>query len=125
MDTNSFNNPNTDEEIILARRSQELEVWISHLNYVTDESDQLAKIASNKLGDKALRDQLLEKAEQNTVILNEMHNYKSSIEKYNECDDLECDIYYVNLHDTYSAKYLRHLEAYRAIKNQVFAKLLQ
>lgn len=125
MESNSFFNQNTDEEIILARRTQELEVWISHLNYVTIESDWLAKIASQKLNNENLRDVLLEKSEQNGTMINELYNYKSSIEKYNECDDLECDIYYVNLHDTYSLKYLKHLETYRAIKNDIFAKILE
>lgn len=124
MELNPFLNHNTDEEIILAKRTQELDVWLSHLSYVTDESDWLAKIASNKLNDKVLRDSFLEKSEQNTVIMNELHNYRSSIEKYNECDDLECDVYYVNLHDTYCSKYLKHLETYRILKNEVYLKIL-
>ncbi|MGY0392245.1 hypothetical protein ACW5R3_06805 [Bizionia sp. KMM 8389] len=124
MESNSFSNPNTDEEIILAKRTQELDIWISHLNYMSEEGDYLAKIASNKLDDKKLRDSLLDKLNQNITVLNELYNYRSSIEKYNECDELECDIYYVNLHDTYCSKYIKHIEAYREIKNQVYLKIL-
>lgn len=124
MELNTFYNHDTDEEIIQVKRTQELDVWISHLNYVSDESDWLAKIASNKLQDKELRDALLEKSEQNTNFLNELYNYKTSIVKYNECDDLECDIYYINLHDTYCSKYVKHLGLYRKIKNEVYLKIL-
>lgn len=124
MELNTFFNHDTDEEIIHVKRTQELDVWISHLNYVSDESDWLAKIASNKLQDRELRDTLLEKSEQNANFLNELYNYRTSIVKYNECDDLECDIYYINLHDTYCSKYVNHLGSYRNIKNEVYLKIL-
>lgn len=124
MELNTFFNHDTDEEIIQVKRTQELDVWISHLNYVSDESDWLAKIASNKLQDKMLRDVLLEKSEQNSNFLNELYNYRTSIAKYNECDDLDCDIYYINLHDTYCSKYVKHLGSYRNIKNEVYLKIL-
>ncbi|EGV42347.1 hypothetical protein BZARG_2593 [Bizionia argentinensis JUB59] len=124
MESKPFFNHNTDEEIILAKRTQELDVWISHLTYVTDESDWLAQIASKKLNDETLKDELLEKSEQNTIIINELYTYRGSIENYNECDNLECDIYYVNLHDTFCSKYVKHLEAYRNLKNELYKKLL-
>ncbi|SFN81612.1 hypothetical protein SAMN04487989_104184 [Bizionia echini] len=124
METSTFFNHNTDEEIIQVKRTQELDIWITHLNYVTDESDWLAKIASNKLNDKLLRDALLESSEQNANILNELYNYRTSIVKHNECNDLECDVYYINLHDTYCSRYRKHLETYRKIKSDVYMKIL-
>lgn len=124
MELNTFFNHDTDEAIVHKKRNQELEVWISHLNYVTDESDWLAKIASNKLHNKTLRDSLLEKTTENSAFLNELYNYRSSIDKFNECDDMECDVYYNNLHDTYFNRYLKFIETYRNIKNELFFKIL-
>lgn len=125
MESNTFFSHDTDEEIIHAKRLQDLNIWISHLSYVTNECDWLTKIASNKIGDKVMRDQLLEKNEVNSALLNELYNYKSSIGSFHECDDLECDLFYINQHDVFCAKFVKHIEDYRIIKSQVYLKILE
>ena len=125
MELNTFFSHDTDEEIIHAKRLQDLNIWISHLSYATNECDWLTKIASNKIGDKVLRDKLLEKNEVNSALLNELYSYKSSIGRFHECDDLECDLFYINQHDEFYAKYVKHIEEYRAIKSQVYLKILE
>ncbi|MEO8934948.1 MAG: hypothetical protein ABI295_11635 [Xanthomarina sp.] len=125
MESNTFFSHDTDEEIIQTKRLQEINIWVSHLSYVTNECDWLTKIASNKLGDKDLRDKLLERNELNSALLNELYNYKGSIGSFNECDDLECDLFYINQHDIFCNKYVKHIEDYRVIKNQVYLKILE
>ncbi|MFL0354547.1 hypothetical protein [Xanthomarina sp. GH4-25] len=114
----------TDDIVLHKKRTLEINIWISHLNYITNECNWLAKIASNKIHDKDLRDLLLEKSESNSALLNEFYSYRSTLESFYECDDLDCDLYYINLHDTFCKKYLKHLKDYRAIKDQVFFKIL-
>ncbi|HLV38425.1 hypothetical protein [Xanthomarina sp.] len=124
MELNTFFSHDTDEEIIQAKRLQDLNIWISHLSYITNECDWLTKIASNKIGDKVLRDQLLEKNELNSALLSELYNYKTSIDSFRECDDLECDLFYINQHGIICAKYVKHIEDYRIIKSEVYLKIL-
>ncbi|EMQ93891.1 hypothetical protein D778_01301 [Xanthomarina gelatinilytica] len=124
MNSNTFFAHDTDEQIIQAKRLQDLQTWISHLSYVTNECDWLAKIASNKIHDRVLRDELLEKIEVNSALLNEFYNYKSSIQSFQECDDLDCDLFYINQHDAYHNKYVKHIDAYRQVKNKVYLKIL-
>ncbi|TYA56312.1 hypothetical protein [Formosa maritima] len=114
----------TDEQVLHKKRIVEINIWISHLNYIINECDWLAKIASNKIQDKDLRDSLLEKSENNSSLLNEFYSYRSTLNSFYECNDLDCDLYYIDLHSTYCKKYLKHLENYRAVKDQVFLKIL-
>lgn len=124
MELKSFFAHDTDEQIIHTKRMQDLNIWISHLSYVTNECDWLSKIASNKLNDKVLTDELLEKTELNSALLNEFYNYKSSVQSFLECDDLECDLFYINQHDTFYTKYVKHIDDYRLTKNKVYLKIL-
>ncbi|GGG50504.1 hypothetical protein [Bizionia arctica] len=124
MNSKTFFSHDTDEEIIQTKRLQNLETWIGHLSYVTNECDWLAKIAFNKINDKVLRDELLEKLDSNSALLSEFYNYKSSIQSFHECDDLECDMFYINQHDDFYAKYLKHIHEYRLVKNKVYLKIL-
>jgi hypothetical protein len=114
----------TDDQVLHKKRTLEINIWISHLNYITNECDWLAKIASNKIQDKDLRDLLLDKSEKNSSLLNEFYSYRSTLSSFYECDDLDCDLYYINLHDTFCEKYLKHLEDYRLIKDELFLKIL-
>jgi hypothetical protein len=124
MELNTYFAHDTDEQIIQTKRLQNLQTWIGHLSYVTNECDWLAKIASNKIKDRVLRDELLEKIEVNSALLNEFYNYKSSIQSFHECDDLDCDLFYINQHDAFYAKYLKHIDDYRQVKNKVYLKIL-
>lgn len=114
----------TDDQVLHKKRTLEINIWISHLNYITNECDWLAKIASNKIHDRDLRDLLLEKSENNSSLLNEFYSYRNALESYYECNDLDCDLYYIELHNTFCKKYLKHLEDYRNTKDQVFLKIL-
>lgn len=125
MASNTFFSHDTDEEIIQTKRLQDLSIWENHLSYITNECDWLTKIASNKIGDKVLRDRLLEMSEINSALLNQLYIYKGSIGRFNECDDLECDLFYINQHDVFCTKYIKHIEDYRSIKNEVYLKILE
>ena len=114
----------TDEQVLHKKRTQEINLWISHLNYITNECDWLAKIASNIIKDRDLRDLLLEKSEINSSLLNELYSYRNTLDSFHECNDLDCDLYYIDLHDTICKKYIKHLENYRSVKDQVFFKIL-
>ncbi|HLV13666.1 MAG TPA: hypothetical protein VKY41_00675 [Xanthomarina sp.] len=125
MELNKFFSHDTDEEIIHAKRLQELNIWISHLNYITKECDWLGQITTNKIGDKVLSEKLSEINTLNTAMLNELINYKSSIDSFHECDDLECDLFYINQHDVFCTKYVKLIEDYREVKTQVFLKIVE
>lgn len=114
----------TDDEIVKRQMHRELHTWISHLDAINVEADRLAKIASNKIGDKELRDALLDDINENIDLLNEFYTYRNALNNVRECDELECDAFYLQQHDQVYEKYAECVAQYRSIKDKVYIKLL-
>lgn len=114
----------TDDEIVKRQMHRELHTWISHLDAMNTEADRLAKIASNKIGDKELRDALLNDINDNIILLNEFYSYRNILNNARECDELECDQFYIQKHDLVFKKYVECITEYRLIKDKVYQKLL-
>ena len=114
----------TDSDIVKKQMQRELKIWISHLDAVNMEADRLAKIASNKIGDKLLRDDLLNTIDETIMLLNSLYTYRNSLNNFDECDDLECDLHFVQQHENVCEKYIEHIKAYRALKDRIYLQLL-
>lgn len=114
----------TDDEIVKRQMHRELHTWITHLDAMNVEADRLAKIASNKIGDKKLRDALLDDINENIDLLNEFYTYRNALNNVRECDELECDAFYLQQHDQVYEKYVDCIKQYRSIKDKVYIKLL-
>lgn len=113
-----------DDEIAKKHINRELQTWISHLDAMIDEGDLLAKIISNKLGDKALRDEILDNINENIHLLNEFYTYRNIVNNDRECDDLECHQFYMHQHEQVFEKYIEGVEGYRFIKSKAYKRLL-
>ncbi|MEO5789782.1 MAG: hypothetical protein ACOH2D_08250 [Gelidibacter sp.] len=114
----------TDDEIVKRQMHRELQTWISHLEAMNTEADQLAKIASNKINDKTLCDGLLDNINENINLLNEFYTYRNVMNNIRECDELECDQFYMLQHDQVFDKYMEGVDNYRSVKDKVYQKLL-
>ncbi|WP_347173735.1 hypothetical protein [Polaribacter uvawellassae] len=124
MQSNTYNDYDSEAQIIQSRSFRELDVWISHVNYVTEECDKLAKIASNLMKNRDLRDELLLMVEKNADCLTQLHSARNETEKLNECDDVACDLFYLNEHEVTRSLYLEHIKGYRKLKEEVLSNLL-
>ena len=117
--------PNDADSVIVKKQMQrELQLWIAHLDDVNLEADRLAKIASNKIGDKHLRDEFLNAIDENIMMLNNLYTYRNSLNNFDECDDLECDFHFVQQHENVREKYIEHIKTYRVLKDQIYLQLL-
>lgn len=114
----------TDDEIVKRHMHRELHTWISHLDAMNNEADRLSKIASNKIRDKVLRDELLDNINDNINLLNEFYTYRNVLNNVRECDELECDQFYMHQHDQVYEKYVECVTQYRDIKDKVYQRLL-
>lgn len=114
----------TDSDIVKTQMQRELQFWIEHLDDVNIEADRLAKIASNKIGDKDLRDELLNTIDDTIMILNSLYSYRNSLNNFDECDDLECDLHFVHQHEQVCERYMDHIKAYRILKDKIYLQLL-
>ncbi|MGC1632473.1 MAG: hypothetical protein WA749_10220 [Gelidibacter sp.] len=114
----------TDEEILKRQMHRELQTWISQLEALNTEADQLAKIVSNKINDKELCEILLDNHNENINLVNEFYTYRNAMNNIRECDELECDQFYMLQHDQVFDKYQECLDKYRSIKDEVYQKLM-
>lgn len=114
----------TDSNIVKKQMQRELELWIAHLDDINSEAERLAKIASNRIGDKLLRDDMLNTVDDTILLLNHFYTYRNSLNNFDECDDLECDMHFVQQHENICEKYTQHLKAYRALKDRIYLQLL-
>src|SRR5690606_5908856 len=88
----------TDDELVKRHMRRELQTWISNLETMNKESEQLEKITLKKLNDKVLRDVLLDNNNDNINLLNEFYTYRNVMNNVRECDELECDQFYLLQH---------------------------
>ncbi|MBE7628831.1 hypothetical protein [Tenacibaculum piscium] len=124
MESNTYTDYDAETQIIQSRSFRELDMWISHVNYIADEGDRLAKLASNILKNKSLRDELLSIIKNNSELLITLHHTRNETEKLNECDDVACDLFYLNEHEKARSLYAKHIKEYRKRKEEVFLLLL-
>ncbi|CAM1335192.1 hypothetical protein [Tenacibaculum aestuariivivum] len=124
MESNIYVDYDAETQIIQSRSFRELDMWISHVNYIADECDRLAKIASNLIKNKVLRDDLLLMMKKNSELLINLHKTRNDTEKLNECDDVACDLFYLNKHEKARSLFSKHINTYRTLKEEVFFNLL-
>lgn len=124
MKSNVTYDNDSENEIIQKRSLIELNMWTSNLNYISEECDYLVKISSNKLKDRGLSDALLLMIEKKASVQNILLTYKNSADNFNECIDLDCDLFYYNEHEKVRNLYTEFISSYRKLKKYVFDGLL-
>lgn len=112
------------EAINFKNSSIELEDWIEYLHYIEKEISSLLNLAkSNSLNNQELilhLRNLEEKRKGNTNHLENLMKYRNSLPKAAECEDVECDMFYINEHIKYRNVYRQHIENYRKIKEEFY-----
>jgi hypothetical protein len=59
----------------------------------------------------------------NTTTVDAFLNYKESLPKAAECEDVDCDMFYVTEHEKFRKNYSAHLKRYREVKEEYFSVL--
>lgn len=124
MQSNNIYNNNSENQVTQKRSLEELNMWISHINYISEECDYIVKIASNKLKKKELRDNLLLVIKKKNSLKNAFLEYEKTSENIIECIDLDCDLFYYNEHIKTRGLYKEYVDNYRKLKKEVFLGLL-
>lgn len=112
------------EAITFKNSSIELENWIEHLSYIDKEILHLLNLGKNErlktieIGSILLS--LENKKEENANTIEELNKYRNNLPKAAECEDVSCDMFYVNEHKKYRKSYRDYLQTYREIKEEFF-----
>lgn len=102
----------------------ELNNWIDHLTYIKKELSYLIGFCDEEQkNQKGVLERFHEKGEENNALLTSLNNYNVTREQIIECEDTQCDMAYINEHESYRKNYLLHLDKYRNLKDEFFSKI--
>lgn len=117
----------TPETITFKSSALELDNWINHLNYIDNEINNLVNLARLQLSNinetQPVLTKLKLRKKENGINITAFNKYKNNLHVANECDDVACDIFYVEKHEQYRQVYLYYLEKYRRVKEEYFSIL--
>ncbi|TXD84893.1 hypothetical protein ESY86_04130 [Subsaximicrobium wynnwilliamsii] len=114
----------TDVDTTHKNNSIELDHWINHLSSIKKELFNLVELCSADLNlGKAENDvlkRLQKKEDENENLLNAMLSYSTSRTNIIECEDTQCDIFYIAEHETYRSSYDYQIDKYQGLKDRFF-----
>lgn len=120
-------NHDTPEAIAFKNNSIELDNWIEHLNYIEKEIVNLLNLGNSELlkvfESKNVIEKLAREKEKNVATIDAFLKYKEGLPKAAECEDVDCDMFYVTEHEKFRKTYLAHLKSYREVKEEYFGML--
>ncbi|MDC8000941.1 hypothetical protein POV26_07825 [Aequorivita todarodis] len=120
-------NHDTPEAIAFKNNSIELDNWIEHLNYIEKEIVNLLNLGNTELSkvfeSKNVIEKLAREKETNAAAIDAFLKYKEGLPKAAECEDVDCDMFYVTEHEKFRKTYLAHLKKYREVKEEYFSVL--
>lgn len=120
-----FFNYESEGEITNKKDTFELKNWINHLDYINKELEFLVALVEKHTKNDELLASLKQQQTLNSNELSAFYNYAPSISESQECDDVDCDIFYLNKHEEFRSKYLAYLKSYRVLKTKTFETLLK
>ncbi|GAA4239943.1 hypothetical protein KO504_12995 [Winogradskyella psychrotolerans] len=117
----------SDVDVTHKINTMELSNWINHLKYIKKELVNLINICTadlnEKLEDYSVEERFQKKKVENEILLEALIKYSNSRSNIVECEDTQCDMAYINEHESYRRSYLYHLDKYRRLKDEFFNKV--
>jgi hypothetical protein len=117
----------TPEAITFKNNFIELDNWIEHLTYIEKEISNLLNLGRTELSSafesQTILDKLVHEKEVNTAAIDAFLKYKEGLPKAAECEDVDCDMFYVAEHEKFRNTYSAHLKRYRDVKEEYFSIL--
>lgn len=115
------------EYISFKNNNLELEDWLDHLTYIQKEIKSLILLGQRSKNTSEIESflkTLQNKTTENSMVAEELQKYKNTLPKALECDDVSCDMFYVNEHEKFRKTFRSHLETYRDMKQKFFGLLI-
>jgi len=122
--THKIYDHDTDVDVVHKYNTIELKAWINQLQYIDKEIDKLLKLYGQSLQGKDIPEQTLKlfskRKEANTQLYETVLNYSNIYSKSSECDDIQCDIAYLNEYERLRKSYQYHLSRYQKLKDHLY-----
>lgn len=99
--------------------------WISRLEFIETELDFYSKLlGSSTFSDQEESTEIIDLIptikKENKEVVADVHRYRNNLEGYRECEDLECDNFYLNDHEKFRVVLEQHSARMRDFKTRVF-----
>ncbi|ETN96486.1 hypothetical protein SAMN04487906_2873 [Zhouia amylolytica] len=101
----------------------EVSNWIEHLEFIAKELMTLKDIAQQYLVEHALEYSFDAYLEENRSDISALYNYRFTLEGQKECQDVDCDVFYKEHHESIREKYHETVDKYKRLKNKVIGNL--
>lgn len=118
----------SDVEVAHKINTMELHNWINHLTYVNRELKNLITFFNSQPTEIRLeREKVSQRFEMilvdNDVILSQLLSFKNTRTSIIECQDMQCDMSFIQEHEKCRRMYQFHIGKYRKLKDAFFAEL--
>jgi hypothetical protein len=130
METSNIEIFGHDTEVDVAHKinTMELHNWINHLTYIRKELKSLigfynAQPLEKKEAQDTTSIKLEMKQKDNDVILSQLLRFKNTRNEIIECEDMYCDMNFIQQHEECRRMYLFHISKYRKVKDLFFKEL--
>lgn len=130
----SFQDHHDEHEIQMLSIQSEAQQWEERLSLMNEEISFYLDILSSALNKnvsvtinqenaKHLNDELQAINKINEAHLSSFFDYKNKLEGLKECDDVQCENFYLKDHLIFKEKLMQHFKSFRAIKLLIFKYL--
>ncbi|SHG71845.1 hypothetical protein SAMN05444483_12417 [Salegentibacter echinorum] len=130
----SFQDHHDEHEIQMLSIQSEAQQWEERLSLMNEEISFYLDILSSALNNnvsvtinrenaKHLDDELQAINKINEAHLSTFFDYKNKLEGLKECDDVQCENFYLKDHLIFKEKLMQHFKSFRAIKLLIFKYL--
>lgn len=126
---NSIKNHYTQEDIERQYIDRDITYWKEELECINAEITFFKKLLKNKIdindskNYRTLFEKLEKKQLESKVESEKLISYKQKVQGINECEDLDCETYYLNDHIVFKEKVESFLFKYRKLKRTIFSKI--
>tara|TARA_R110000868_G_scaffold105552_1_gene289906 strand:- start:42 stop:434 length:393 start_codon:yes stop_codon:yes gene_type:complete len=115
----------SDKVIMFKKDNTEIKNWIENLEFVNEELEYFDKIEQKILRNTTIN-QFIKTSKRNTTLeLSKLYRYENNMSKIMECDNIQCDTYYLNNHEQNRRTYLELLVQHNSLKMKIYEDLLE
>ncbi|MCR8668738.1 hypothetical protein NO995_13680 [Aestuariibaculum sp. M13] len=119
----------SDIEVVHKYNSIELKGWLNQLQYINTEIDNLLKLYQKTTNNSIIPDDIYsffsKRKTQNNELYDTILSYSNTYMNVVECNDIQCDMAYLNEYERLRRTYQYHLNRYQKLKDVLYKRALQ
>lgn len=120
-----------EEDIQKLKLHKDIENWNAEISFTKKEirffsellQNPLLKNTTNQQNTSLLLQELKTMEENNGNYSDKVLSFSNTLEGLNECEDLQCETYFLNSHEELREELIKHGVKFQELKEQIFANL--